>query len=227
MKEITLFVAFSAGLLSFLSPCLLPLVPLYLSYISGLSIDELSCAESKKKALRRVLVSTIFFVLGFSSFFLLLGVGATWISSLILGHQRILNLILGIVIIIFGLHRLGVFKIGFLAVEKRFYLKKVPENFLGPFLLGFLLFLGWMPCIGPILGTILSVAATKEQFMDGLILLGFYSLGLSLPFILTSIALSRFLSSLEKIKRYFRLISVISGTIIIGVGILMTTGYRF
>jgi len=115
----------------------------------------------------------------------------------------------------------------FLQYEKRLHLTKVPKNFLGSFLLGFVFFLGWMPCIDPILGTILGFAATKERVMDGVILLSFYSLGLGLPFILAIVALGTFLSFSEKIKRYFRFISIISGTLIIGIGILMIAGYKF
>lgn len=203
------------------------MIPLYLSYISGLSINELSSAESKKKALGRVLISTIFFVLGFSSVFVLLGASATYISNLVSSHKRIISLILGVVAIIFGTHLLGIFNLRFLQSEKRLHLTKVPKNFLGSFLLGFAFFLGWMPCIDPILGTILGFAATKERVMDGVILLSFYSLGLGLPFILASVALGTFLSFSDKIKRYFRLISIISGMLIIGLGILMISGYKF
>jgi cytochrome c-type biogenesis protein len=227
MKDISLFVAFSAGIVSFLSPCVLPMIPLYLSYISGLSINELSNAESKKKALGRVLISTILFVLGFSSVFVLLGASATYISNLISTHKRIIGLILGVVAIIFGTHLSGIFNIRLLQSEKRLHLTKIPKNFLGSFLLGFAFFLGWMPCIDPILGTILGFAATKERVMDGVILLSFYSLGLGLPFILAGVALDAFLSFSDKIKRYFRLISTISGMLIIGLGILMISGYKF
>lgn len=227
MKDISLFVAFSAGLVSFLSPCVLPMIPLYLSYISGLSINELSETKVKKKALGKVLLSAIFFVLGFSSVFISLGASATYLSRLILGYERILRLILGIVVIIFGIHLLGIFNIRFLQSEKRFHLTKIPKNLFGSFLLGFTFAFGWTPCVDPILGTILSFAATKERVMDGVILLSFYSLGLGLPFILASIALGTFLSFSEKIKRYFRFISIVSGILIIGVGILMVAGYKF
>ncbi|MFH0775038.1 MAG: cytochrome c biogenesis protein CcdA [bacterium] len=227
MKDISLFVAFFAGMLSFLSPCVLPMIPLYLSFISGLSINELTETEAKKKALGKVLLSAIFFVLGFSSVFISLGASATYLSRFILGYERILRLILGTVIIIFGVHLLGIFNIRFLQTEKRFHLTKIPKNLLGSFLLGFTFAFGWTPCVDPILGTILGFAATKEKVTEGVILLSFYSLGLGLPFILTSLALGTFISSIEKIKRYFRLISIISGTLIIGVGILMVTGHKF
>lgn len=227
MKDVSLFVAFSAGVLSFLSPCVLPMIPLYLSFISGLSINELSSTEGKKKALGRVLVSAIFFVLGFSCVFISLGASATYISRFILGYERILRPVLGIVVIIFGVHLSGIFNIRFLQSEKRFHLTKIPKNLLGSFLLGLAFALGWTPCIGPILGTILGFAATAETVKEGVILLSFYSLGLGLPFILASIALGTFLSSLEKIKRYFRLISIISGILIIGAGILMVAGLGF
>ncbi|MEK9150098.1 MAG: cytochrome c biogenesis protein CcdA [Candidatus Desantisbacteria bacterium] len=221
MKDISLFVAFFAGVLSFLSPCVLPMIPFYISFISGLSINELSETEAKKKALGKVLLSAIFFVLGFSSVFISLGASATYLSRLILGYERMLRIILGIVVIIFGLHLSGLFNIRFLQTEKRFHLAKIPKNLFGSFLLGFTFAFGWTPCVDPILGTILSFAATKEKVTEGVILLSFYSLGLGLPFILTSIALGTFLSSLEKIKRYFRLISIISGMFIIGMGILL------
>ncbi len=197
------------------------MIPFYISFISGLSINELSETEAKKKALGKVLLSAIFFVLGFSSVFISLGASATYLSRLILGYERMLRIILGIVVIIFGLHLSGLFNIRFLQTEKRFHLAKIPKNLFGSFLLGFTFAFGWTPCVDPILGTILSFAATKEKVTEGVILLSFYSLGLGLPFILTSIALGTFLSSLEKIKRYFRLISIISGMFIIGMGILL------
>ena len=197
------------------------MIPFYISFISGLSINELSETGAKKKALGKVLLSAIFFVLGFSSVFISLGASATYLSRLILGYERMLRIILGIVVIIFGLHLSGLFNIRFLQTEKRFHLAKIPKNLFGSFLLGFTFAFGWTPCVDPILGTILSFAATKEKVTEGVILLSFYSLGLGLPFILTSIALGTFLSSLEKIKRYFRLISIISGMFIIGMGILL------
>ncbi|MDI6751994.1 MAG: cytochrome c biogenesis protein CcdA [bacterium] len=221
MKDISLFVAFFAGVLSFFSPCVLPMIPFYISFISGLSINELIETGAKKKALGKVLLSAIFFVLGFSSVFISLGASATYLSRLILGYERMLRIILGTVVIIFGLHLSGIFNIRFLQTEKRFHLAKIPKNLLGSFLLGFTFAFGWTPCVDPILGTILSFAATKEKVTEGVILLSFYSLGLGLPFILTSIALGTFLSYLEKIKRYFRLISIISGMFIIGMGILL------
>ncbi|MEW6481472.1 MAG: cytochrome c biogenesis protein CcdA [bacterium] len=218
MDEVSLLIAFSAGLLSFLCPCVLPLFPAYISFISGLSVDKLQDAPGRK-GLKKILIATFLFILGFSSIFVLLGASATYMGRFILSHKGIIRIILGIIVIIFGLHLLGAFKIGFLQYEKRFHFKKRPATILGSFLIGIAFGFGWTPCIGPILGSILSLAATEESVKQGILLLAFYSLGLGLPFLLVSMGISTFFAFFSKIRRYFSAISVISGILLIGVGI--------
>ncbi|MFH1562399.1 MAG: cytochrome c biogenesis protein CcdA [Nitrospirota bacterium] len=221
MENISIFIAFGAGLLSFLSPCVLPLIPAYISFISGLSIDELKRAE---KPYAGILIGTILFILGFSCVFVALGAGATYISSFMFAHTQTLRLVLGIIVIIFGLHLLGLFNLKFLQYEKRVHLKKRPANILGSFFIGVAFAFGWTPCIGPILGSILGYAATKESVWQGILLLSAYSLGLGIPFLLTGIAIGSFLTFFSKISRYFKVISVVSGLLLIGVGILIIIG---
>ncbi len=218
MEHISIFIAFGAGLLSFLSPCVLPLIPAYISFISGLSVDELSGAE---KPLAGILTGTILFILGFSCIFVALGASATYISGFMFAHLQIFRLILGIIVIIFGLHLLGIFNLKFLQYEKRIHLRKRPTNILGSFCIGLSFAFGWTPCIGPILGSILGYAATKETLWQGILLLSAYSLGLGLPFLLTSIAIGSFLVFFSKISKYFKVISVVSGILLIGVGLLI------
>ncbi|MEW6096593.1 MAG: cytochrome c biogenesis protein CcdA [bacterium] len=219
MEHISLFIAFVAGLLSFLSPCVLPLIPAYISFVTGLSIDELKDTD---KGMTGIIIGTVLFILGFSCIFVLLGASATYISSFMTSNKEILHLILGIIVIIFGVHFLVPIKS--LQYEKRFHIKKRPTNILGSFLVGIAFALAWTPCIGPILGSILTLAATKDTVCDGIILLTSYSLGLGLPFLVTSIAIGSFFTFFSKIRRYFRIISVISGVVLIGVGILIMMG---
>ncbi|MDI6736779.1 MAG: cytochrome c biogenesis protein CcdA [bacterium] len=218
MEHISIFIAFGAGVLSFLSPCVLPLIPAYISFISGLSVDELKGAE---KPLAGILTGTVLFILGFSCVFVALGASATYISGFMLAHAQILRLVLGIIVIIFGCHLLGLFNLKFLQYEKRVHLKKRPANIFGSFFIGIAFAFGWTPCIGPILGSILTLAATKETIGQGILLLSAYSLGLGLPFLLTSIAIASFLAFFSKISKYFKVISVVSGILLIGVGILI------
>lgn len=224
MEHISLFIAFGAGLLSFLSPCVLPLIPAYISFISGLSVDELKGTE---KPLAGILIGTVLFILGFSCVFVALGASATYLSSFMLVHTQILRLILGIIVIIFGLHLLGLFNLKFLQYEKKLHIRKRPMSILGAFPVGMAFGFGWTPCIGPILGAILGYAATKETVGQGILLLSAYSLGLGLPFLLTSIAIGSFLVFFSKINRYFKVISIISGILLIGVGILIIRNSAF
>jgi len=219
----SIFIAFGAGLLSFVSPCVLPLIPAYISFASGISIDEL---KETNKDMRGILISTILFILGFSLVFVSLGASATYLCNFILTNKVILRLILGIIVILFGLHLIGIFNIKFLQYEKRLHIKKKPVNILGAFFIGLAFALGWTPCIGPILGSILTLAATKETVSEGIILLTAYSLGLGLPFLLTGMAIGSFFTFFSQIKRYFKIISVISGILLIGIGLLIMSGSK-
>lgn len=210
--------AFSAGILTFISPCILPLIPGYLSFISGLSLNDLKTNSSK------ALLNTVLFTAGFSLVFIILGASATLLGKFLLNNLRLLSKIGGIIIIIFGLQIAGIFQLKFLNFEKRFHLHNLKTNLWSSFLIGILFGLGWSPCIGPILGSILLIASNQATVLQGIVLLAFYSLGLSLPFIITALAVNKFLSFFNFIKRYFRAIEITAGSLLILMGVLMVFG---
>ncbi|MEA3346636.1 MAG: cytochrome c biogenesis protein CcdA [Candidatus Auribacterota bacterium] len=218
--------AFGAGLLSFFSPCILPLLPAYICFITGLSVEELSVHKEKGfgKAMT-VLPESLLFILGFSTVFVILGASATFLGSFLFAKQKIIKVIGGLIVIFFGLHISGLFNIKFLQYEKKLHLSTKPVNKFGSFLIGMVFGFGWTPCVGPILGSILMLAATKNSLVKGVLLLSFYSLGLGLPFFLLSIGVKYMLGLFSKIKKYFKLISVISGIllIVIGIGIMISS----
>lgn len=223
-EKIPLFVAFSAGLLSFISPCILPLIPAYISFITGLSVKELTDTQDKKTHLNRILTETFLFIAGFSTVFVLLGATATLLGGFIFKHQGILRIVGGILVILFGIHITGLLKIKQLEYEKKFHLINKPANIFGSFIVGVVFAFGWTPCIGPILAGILTYAGTQRTVGQGILLLILYSCGLAIPFIVTSIAVNSFLRFFKKINKYFGVISVISGILLIIVGILIMTG---
>ena len=186
-----LIIAFGAGLISFLSPCVLPLIPGYVSYITGSSLQELTTSKNIN------LIPILFFTLGFSIVFIFFGAAATFIGKFLLTNSNELRIIAGIIIIIFSFQILGIFKIQFLNYEKRFYTKK-NVGFFGPILVGLAFGFGWTPCIGPILGSILALASTEESINRGILLLFSYSLGLALPFILSGYLIQKFLVFFQK-----------------------------
>lgn len=224
MQEVSLLTAFVAGLLSFLSPCVLPLVPGYLSFISGVSLDEIRSSQDKqqhRKALKKVAINALLFILGFSIIFILLGASATFIGGFIRSKMAILSKIAGIIIIIFGLHIAGVFKIKFLLYEERFHVQKRPLSWIGTILVGMAFSFGWSPCIGPILAAILFYASTQETVYQGIGLLMSYSLGLGIPFFVAGVAVNAFLGFFNWLKKYMRVIEIISGIFLILFGILI------
>ena len=211
-----LFIALSAGLISFLSPCVLPLIPGYVSYISGSSLNELM--ESKEINIFPI----ILFSLGFSVVFISFGATATYLGSLVLDYSYELRIIAGSLIIIFSLHIMGLLNIKFLNYEKRIHSNIKPSNF-GSILIGMAFGFGWTPCIGPILGSILALAATEESINKGILLLLFYSLGLAIPFILSGYLIQRFMIFSKNLKNKMNLISKIGGGLLLITGILMIT----
>jgi cytochrome c-type biogenesis protein len=214
--------AFGAGVVSFLSPCVLPLVPGYLSIISGFSLDQLK--EAKEARLTRiVLVNSLMFIVGFSITFISLGVSATWLAGILASERTLLNRVAGVVIIVFGLHLTGIIKIPFLYQDKRFHNVAKPRGAWGALVLGLAFAFGWTPCIGPTLGGILGLAATKETAAQGGLLLAIYSAGLGVPFLLTSIGLNRFLSFYGRFKRHFHTVEVVSGALVVVIGVLILT----
>jgi len=213
---IELLVAFSAGIISFLSPCVLPLIPGYISYISGTSLNELL----NKKEIN--LLPIILFTFGFSIVFIFFGATATLIGQLLLKNSNELRIIAGIIIIIFSLHILKIINIKFLNYEKRVQ-SEVRQGFFAPILIGMAFGFGWTPCIGPILGSILVLASTSESITKGVLLLCSYSLGLAIPFILSGYLIQKFMLVSKNIKQKINLIEKIGGILLLLTGILITT----
>lgn len=223
-QEFSLLIVFAAGLLSFLSPCVLPLIPGYIAFVSGLSVTDMTERESTDKIVASAMLSSVLFVIGFSAVFVLLGASATWLGGLFVQRLPLLVNIAGIVIIIFGLQQIGLFKFGFMQATKQIDL---PAEKLGPFkapLLGAAFGFGWTPCVGPILAAILTYAATMDTVGKGVMLLIVYSAGLAIPFLLTTVAMKGFFKLFSRIKKYMGLIQKISGAILVLLGILMITG---
>lgn len=215
--------AFLAGFLSFLSPCILPLVPGYISWVSGFSLDNLVQEKKGPVVIRQVVVRSALFVLGFSLIFILLGAAASAAGIFLLNHRGWLNKLAGIVIILFGLHLTGILPIKLLYREKRFAGMESSASALGAVLLGAAFAFGWTPCIGPVLAGILGLAATQESVGRGMVLLSFYSAGLGIPFVLSALALNQFMGFLRRYKRYIRWGEVLAGVLLILVGILIFT----
>lgn len=223
LPEVSLFIAFSAGILSFVSPCVLPLVPSYITYITGVSFNELTGAESKSKLRWVTIIHSVLFISGFSTIFIIMGASASYLGQLLAQYQQWIMKAGGVLIIILGIHFTGLITLPFLQMEKRFEIRKKPLGYLGSFLVGIIFAAGWTPCIGPILSTILIYASTSKNFYAGIFLLFLYSMGLGLPFFLASLAFNSFLSTFEKMKRYMRVIILVSGLFLIAIGILMLT----
>ncbi|MFL5577966.1 MAG: cytochrome c biogenesis CcdA family protein [Gemmatimonadaceae bacterium] len=212
-------VSFTAGLLSFLSPCVLPLVPSYVTFITGLSLEDV------RHARRAALVHALLFVLGFTLIFLALGASATVIGRLLFAHRVWISRLGGALVILFGLYLLGAFQVGAFARERRVHLADKPVGYLGTVLVGVAFGAGWTPCIGPILGGILALTASTADLRHGLLLLGAYSLGLAIPFLLSAVAVERFLDAFRRLRPQLAWISRASGALLVGVGLLMVTSY--
>ena len=213
-----LFVAFLAGLLSFLSPCVLPLVPSYVGFLTGMTLPEMTGRR------RIALTHALLFVAGFSLIFVLLGASATALGGALKYYQTWIARVGGVLVILFGLLCLGVVKVGFLEQERRLQLQHKPVGYLGSVLVGMAFGAGWTPCIGPVLGAILSLAATSGSVPRGMLLLGVYSAGLAVPFLLAAVAVESFLEWFQRFRRYLPWVMRVSGVLLIFVGILMATG---
>jgi cytochrome c-type biogenesis protein len=213
-----LAVAFLAGLLSFLSPCVLPLVPSYLGFVTGMSLEELTVRR------RAALAHSLLFVGGFSLIFIVLGATATALGRALQYYQEWLQRVGGVLIIAFGLYCLGAFRIGALLQERRFHFRDKPLGYLGSFLVGMAFAAGWTPCIGPVLGGILGLAATSGDVGRGTLLLGAYSAGLAVPFLVAALAMERFLGWFQRFRRYLPWVMKTSGALLVCVGLLMVTG---
>jgi cytochrome c-type biogenesis protein len=218
--QLSIPIAFIAGVVSFLSPCVLPLVPGYISMLSGATIEELKSGASAA-LMARILRNSLAFIVGFSIVFIALGASATWVGKFLLARRIILNIIAGIVVIIFGLHLTGLVKIPFLYREAKLDTGAPRRGLSGAFVLGFAFAFGWTPCIGPILTAILALAAQRETVFQGMFLLAIYSAGLAIPFLLTSLGLSQFLKVYAGFRKHIQMVEVASGVLLIVLGVLM------
>jgi len=223
MNDISLSLAFLAGVLSFLSPCVLPLIPSYVSFITGISFKDLTVGTDRKKIHYLTITNSIAFILGFSTVFIALGISSSAVGSFFFQYVDMIRIIGGVVVIIFGLFIAGVLKLDFLMIQKKIYLSGKPAGYIGTFVVGMTFAAGWSPCIGPILGTILVYAGSKGSALYGFQLLAAYSLGLGVPFFLSALAINVFLSYSPKLARFMRVIMFISGLLLIIFGILLLT----
>jgi cytochrome c-type biogenesis protein len=224
MSSVSPIAAFFAGVLSFLSPCVLPLVPGYVSLISGASVEELQSKD--RKLLNTLLLHSLMFILGFTVVFVALGAVATGVGQLARAYKKELTLIAGIIVIIFGLHLTGILKIKALYADKRLHSVKGGKSPIGAFLVGFAFAFGWTPCIGPILTPILGMAGNADTVTKGILLLWVYSLGLAVPFLVTSLLLDRFMEFYGGFRRHLHKVEVVSGVLLMVIGVLFVT-HRF
>lgn len=228
MTDVSFLAAFAGGVFSFISPCVLPLVPGYISFISGVSFDKLKGADDANPAeaaarRRRLLFTSLAFVAGLSLVFISFGASATVLAKLLGRHQPVLEKIAGVVVIIFGLHLAGIFRIKWLDMDTRKQTSNRPAGLLGAFVVGVAFAFGWTPCIGPILGGILVIAGSKETVSEGVALLAVYSAGLGVPFILTALAMDRFFLASARIRKHYLMIERVSGGLLILLGLLIIT----
>jgi len=224
MENVSLIMAFGGGLLSFFSPCVLPVIPSYVSYITGISFEDLTGEQDKGRIRKVTLKNSLSFIAGFSLIFILLGASSSFLGSILSDYQDTVRKIGGVLIVVMGLYIAGILKIGFLMQDKRLHLQNKPAGLLGSFFVGTAFAAGWTPCIGPVLGSILLYASTANSVTSGIELLTAYALGLGIPFLITSLAINTALSYFKKINRYMRVVSVVSGLFLVVVGILLFTG---
>ena len=223
-ENVTLLAAFAAGFLSFVSPCVLPLIPGYISFVSGVSLDEIRGDQATRASRLQVFTTSLAFVLGFSIVFVALGASATAVGKFLFARLPVLSKIAGAVLVIFGLHTMGVFRLALLDTEKRVHSQRKPAGPLGAVLVGVAFAFGWTPCIGPILGGILAIAGSRNSVGEGVLLLAIYSLGLGIPFLITSLAINQFFSAAKRIRGYYHAIEMTSGALLITIGALILTG---
>lgn len=224
-ENFSIFIALSAGFISFLSPCILPLIPSYMAFITGISLEELSHEKNLKRVRKIVIINSLLFILGFSIIFIALGASATFIGKFLSRNIRWFEIVGGCVVILLGLHFIGIFRLKFLNREKKIHLKDKPLGFIGTVLVGMAFGAGWTPCVGPILGAILTMAATTQNIFKGIVLLAFYSVGLGLPFLISGLIIHKFFEYFKAVRKYFKVITAVGGTLLIILGVLLITGY--
>jgi cytochrome c-type biogenesis protein len=220
--DVSIFTALAAGAISFVSPCVLPLVPPYLVYVSGVSLDSMTDAKPVDR--RRVLAAALAFVAGFTTVFVLLGAAASQLGQVLRDNMTVLSTIAGVFIILMGLNFLGMFRISLFSREARYQTRSKPAGLLGAYGVGLAFAFGWTPCIGPVLAVILSLAAQGDSVTDGMFLLTIYSLGLGIPFLLAAYSVSSFLSFSNMFRRHLLTVERVMGVLLVATGILFLTG---
>jgi len=225
VENVNIITAFVFGLISFISPCVLPIVPGYLSFISGVSFDEMQASNNRAAIRKKILLNATFFILGFSIVFISLGASATAIGQFLHEKINIISKVAGVIIIILGFHMIGVYKIPFLNYEKRFHTGGKKLNLLSALVVGLAFAFGWTPCIGPILAAILAIASQQDTVLKGVILLASYSLGLGIPFLLAGLSISLFFNLFNKFKQHLHKVEVVGGIFLIIIGVLIMTNY--
>ena len=221
IPQISLIAAFSAGLLSFVSPCVLPLVPSYISYITGLSVEQLTDASERVKFKKAIVLNSLLFIAGFSSVFIAFGASASLLGQVLITYQDHIRRFGGALIVVFGLYLLGILNLNFLKMEHRFQFRSRPAGYVGSFLIGVAFAAGWTPCVGPVLGSILLYASTTDSLVSGVVLLTSYSLGLGLPLFLTALGVDRFLAYFKQARAYLWGVSTVSGVLLVVVGVMV------
>ncbi len=223
--DVTYIGAFIAGLLSFLSPCVFPLIPSYITYITGLSFADLQAEHPSHIIRQKSILHSLSFIAGFTVVFVLLGASATYIGSVLQENATIIRKTGGVLLVILGIHVTGILPLKFLLGEKRVSIKHKPAGYVGSFLVGIAFAAGWTPCIGPILAAILAVAATQDSVYHGILLLLLYSMGLGVPFFLSALAMHRFLVVFNRFKKYIHIFEVFTGILLIVIGVLIYTNW--
>ncbi len=223
MKDVSFPLAFLAGIMSFLSPCVFPLVPSYVSFITGISFEDLTAGADRKRVRNLTITNSLAFIFGFSAVFISLGASSSAVGQMFFRYQEWIRIIGGILVLIFGLFIAGFLNLNFLMRDKKIHLSGRPAGYAGAFIIGMTFAAGWTPCIGPILGTILLYASSKGSAVYGVELLAVYSLGLAVPFFVSALAMNSFLFYSKKLQRYMRVIMIISGLLLIVFGIMLLT----
>ncbi len=218
IQNYRVFISFAFGIASFASPCILPLIPAYISYITGISIDNLKAGDTKRQ---KILFLSLFFVLGFTIVFTLLGASASWLGNLLFLKRDLIRMAGSLLIILFGLHLTGILKLKLLYSQKKFNSSRIVSGYPGALAMGIIFAFGWTPCVGPVLASILTMASMEDTVLRGMVLLFFYSLGIGVPFILTALLLEKALKVFSKVKKYYSIIQKATGILLILIGILL------
>lgn len=221
LPQTSLLAAFLTGLLSLVSPCALPLVPSYLAYMTGLSLEHLTDSADREKLRKPILLNSLLFIAGFSILFIGFGASASLIGRVLTDHQSLIRKVGGVVIVLFGLHLMGMVKLGFLMTERRLHLRSRPAGYLGSLLIGAACAAAWPPCVGPLLGTLLSYAGTADRLADGVTLLAFYSLGLGLPLVAAAMGVERVFAGFKPLRVYLKVASLVGGLFLILFGLMI------